>query len=183
MTKEISAQSYFEVYGITVDANINLKGFGMLLCVLFIWGVVIIGGSSFTFATTHQADAQMMDQGMMGQGLMHSNVVTNTTTSSTKTSSGIIVSIVKDAAEMTDKAYQPNPINIKVGDTIMWINRDSEMHTVTSGSGHDDTNEGMEFDSGPLTQGGIFTHTFKTVGVFNYFCHPHPWMVAKVIVK
>ena len=121
--------------------------------------------------------------GMMGQGMMmHSNTVTNTT-SETKTPSGIIVSIVKDAEEMTDKAYQPNPINIKVGDTITWINRDSEMHTVTSGSGHNDPNEGKEFDSGPLTQGGIFTHTFKTAGVFNYFCDPHPWMVAKVIVK
>jgi plastocyanin len=84
---------------------------------------------------------------------------------------------------MTDKAYQPNPINIKVGDTITWINRDSEMHTVTSASGPNDPNEGKELDSGPLTQGGIFTHTFKTTGVFSYFCDPHPWMVAKVIVK
>ena len=84
---------------------------------------------------------------------------------------------------MTDKAYQPNPVNITVGDTIKWINHDGEMHTVTSGSGYGDPNEGKEFDSRPLIQGGLFTHAFKTVGVFNYFCDPHPWMIAKVIVK
>jgi plastocyanin len=122
--------------------------------------------------------------GMMGNGMMmHSNIGTNTTASDTKTPSGIIVSIVKEAEEKTDKAYQPNPINIKVGDTITWINRDSETHTVTSGSGDNDPNEGKEFDSGPLKPAGIFTHTFKTAGEFNYFCDPHPWMVAKVIVK
>lgn len=144
---------------------------------LFTWLGIIFGQHSFLFATTHQAHAQMM-----GQGMMQSNIVTNTSAGN-KGLSGIIVSIVEDAAGMTDKAYQPNPINITVGDEITWINRDSEMHTVTSGSGHNDPNEGKEFNSGPLTQGEVFTHTFKTVGMFNYFCDPHPWMVAKVIVK
>jgi plastocyanin len=120
--------------------------------------------------------------GMMGPGTPYHNLITNTTLG-TKTPPGTIVSIVKNAAQMTDKAYQPNPINIKVGDTITWINRDSVMHTVTSGPGLNDPNEGKEFDSGLLTQGGIFAHTFKTAGVFNYFCAPHPWMVAKVIVR
>ncbi len=42
------------------------------------------------------------------------------------------ISIVAGAFRLTDTAYQPNPINIKVGDTVMWINDDSSTHTVTT---------------------------------------------------
>jgi plastocyanin len=172
-----------------------------VLVIVSIIGALLFGGLCVGFTSADKARAQMgpgmMGPGMMGPGMMgpgtigpgtigpgtpYPNLITNTT-SGTKTPSGIIVSIVKNAAEMSDKAYQPNLINIKVGDTITWINRDSVMHTVASGSGPNDPNEGKQFDSGPLTQGGTFTHTFKTAGVFNYFCAPHPWMVAKVIVK
>ncbi|HEX6282988.1 MAG TPA: hypothetical protein VFZ67_12235 [Nitrososphaera sp.] len=41
------------------------------------------------------------------------------------------VSIISGAFRLTDAAYQPNPINIKVGDSVMWINDDSSTHTVT----------------------------------------------------
>ena len=45
------------------------------------------------------------------------------------------VSIVQDAAYLGNKAVSPNPINIKVGDTITWTNDDIETHTVTSDFG------------------------------------------------
>ncbi|HZD34572.1 MAG TPA: hypothetical protein VE130_05160 [Nitrososphaeraceae archaeon] len=54
------------------------------------------------------------------------------------------VSIVPGAANLGDKAYSPNPINIKVGDTIRWTNDDTSdtpFHTVTSGTGPDDENK------------------------------------------
>lgn len=176
------------------SANTKTKLFMVSIAAMIILSAtMIVMAFRSSNMPVQKASAQMMGQqqppssstgGMMGNGMMmHSNIGTNTTTSDTKTPSGIIVSIVKEAEERTDKAYQPNPINIKVGDTITWINRDSERHTVTSGSGQNDPNEGKEFDSGPLTPGGIFTHTFKTAGVFSYFCDPHPWMAAKVIVK
>ena len=50
----------------------------------------------------------------------------------------INVSIVPGAATMGNKAFSPNPINIKVGDTITWTNNDDSsppFHTVTSGLG------------------------------------------------
>jgi plastocyanin len=43
----------------------------------------------------------------------------------------IQISIVSDATRLTNTAYQPNPINIKVGDTIQWTNDDTSPHTVT----------------------------------------------------
>lgn len=42
------------------------------------------------------------------------------------------ISIVSGAFRLTDTAYQPNPINIKVGDSVMWTNDDSSTHTVTT---------------------------------------------------
>ena len=41
------------------------------------------------------------------------------------------ISIVSGAFRLTDTAYQPNPTNIKVGDSVIWTNDDSSTHTVT----------------------------------------------------
>jgi plastocyanin len=98
-------------------------------------------------------------------------------------------SIVSGASTMGDKAYSPNPVNIKVGDTITWTNKDSVFHTVTSGTGPSDPSKGKEFDSGLsgpnalTTQGKTFSHKFMTAGEFPYFCEPHPTMVGKVVVS
>jgi plastocyanin len=50
---------------------------------------------------------------------------------SAQDSKTIQISIVSDATRLTNTAYQPNPINIKVGDTIEWTNDDTSPHTVT----------------------------------------------------
>ena len=91
------------------------------------------------------------------------------------------VAIVLGAALKRDKAYQPNPVNVKAGGTVVWTNDDTVAHTVTSGSGFNDQNLGREFDSGFL--GKSFSHIFFKPGDFPYFCEIHPTMVGKVIVK
>jgi plastocyanin len=45
-----------------------------------------------------------------------------------------VVSIVLEASVVRDKAYQPNPVKIKVGETIIWTNNDLTTHTVTEGN-------------------------------------------------
>ena len=45
------------------------------------------------------------------------------------------VAIVDGAALLRDKAYQPNPVNVKTGGTITWNNEDTVVHTVTYNSG------------------------------------------------
>ena len=96
---------------------------------------------------------------------------------------GIKVSIVRDAAYVGNKAFSPNPINIKTADTITWIDNDIETHTVTSGAGFNDHSIGKLFDSGILNYAQSFSHTFNTIGQFSYFCQFHPTMIGKVIVK
>jgi len=96
------------------------------------------------------------------------------------------VSIVSGASTLADKAFSPNPINVKVGSSVTWTNKDNVAHTVTSGTGPSDPNKGKEFDSGlsPLLgPGKTFSHTFKTAAEIPYFCQIHPTMVGKVAVS
>jgi plastocyanin len=83
-----------------------------------------------------------------------------------------VVSIVSNSGS---NSYNPNPIEIKVGDTVTWINDDSSAHTVTSSN--DST-----FDSDIMRRGETFTFTFDNVGEYPYFCTLHPSMVGTVIV-
>jgi plastocyanin len=73
------------------------------------------------------------------------------------------------------KSFSPNPIDVKVGDTVTWTNDHREGHTVTSTS--------SEFNSGDIQPGQTFRHTFDKTGSFDYYCVIHPSMVGKVNVS
>ena len=85
---------------------------------------------------------------------------------------GIIVSI---AGNSGSNSYNPNRIEINVGDTVTWINNDSSPHTVTSSND-------SAFDSDVLMRGETFSFTFDKEGEYPYFCTLHPSMVGTVIV-
>jgi plastocyanin len=77
------------------------------------------------------------------------------------------------AVEIKGFAFNPLTITISKGTTVTWTNSDSAPHTVTSDS----------FDSGRLSQGQTFSHTFDQSGTFEYSCTIHPTIVhGKVIV-
>jgi plastocyanin len=88
---------------------------------------------------------------------------------------GIILSIFGNSGQ---NSYNPNPIEIKVGDTVTWINNDSSSHTVTSSS--DDGN--ITFDSDVLRRGETFNFTFDQEGQYAYLCTLHPSMIGTVVV-
>jgi plastocyanin len=90
------------------------------------------------------------------------------------TEEGKVVSIVGNSGS---NSYNPNPIEIKVGDTVTWINNDSSPHTVTSSSSNDSS-----FDSGVLRRGEAFSFTFDKEGEYSYFCALHPSMAGTVVV-
>ncbi len=78
--------------------------------------------------------------------------------------------------EMKNFAFSPSTLTIKKGDTVVWTNRDSTQHTVTSDSG-------TELNSERLSQEETYSHTFNTQGTFSYHCTPHPSMNGKIIVQ
>jgi plastocyanin len=95
------------------------------------------------------------------------------------------VSIVLGASSLTNNAFQPNLIQVNVGDTVTWINNDSTQHTVTSGiNGVPDNN----FNSSPnfiplMAPGTTFSHKFTEVGEYPYFCALHQNMAGTVSVE
>lgn len=97
--------------------------------------------------------------------------------------STVSVSIVSGASTLTDTAFQPNPVNIKVGDTVTWTNDDNTIHTVIEGN--PSTGEDVEggFASDILGPGVTFEYTFNQTGTFEYYCNLHPNMVGTVVVS
>lgn len=81
-----------------------------------------------------------------------------------------------------DNSYSPNPIEIKIGQTVTWYNGDAISHTVTSGRlGNPD--EGSQFDSNAIIPNQYYSLAFDLPGEFRYYCIYHPSMVGDVIVK
>src|SRR5918992_51117 len=93
---------------------------------------------------------------------------------------GTSVSIVPGSSSLTTDAYQPNPVQVGVGDTVTWTNDDAQPHTATSGQNA--TPDGT-FDSSIMAPGATFEHTFTEAGEYPYFCLLHPNMVGTVSVS
>ena len=71
--------------------------------------------------------------------------------------------------------FSINVLTVPVGTTVTWTNQDTTMHTVTAVDG--------SFDSGYYGEGESWSFTFTEAGEYEYYCIPHPWMRAKVIVE
>jgi plastocyanin len=76
--------------------------------------------------------------------------------------------------DIRDFVFDEAEITIKKGTKVTWVNNDTAPHTVTDFDGG--------FDSGNLMPGDSWSFTFNDLGTFEYFCHHHPEMVAKITV-
>ena len=83
--------------------------------------------------------------------------------------------------ETADGCFIPSPVTIDIGETVTWENNDTAAHTATGGSAADGPS-GV-FDSSLIMAGSSFSHTFDSVGTYDYFCMVHPWMAGAVIVE
>lgn len=98
----------------------------------------------------------------------------------------ISAEITSGALNKSTDAYSPNPIEARVGDTVVWTNKDSTIHTVTSGNPTD----GADGQFGGTAEGpelvfanAQFQYTFDAAGEYDYYCTLHPAMVGKVTVS
>lgn len=89
--------------------------------------------------------------------------------------------------------YRPDPVEIQVGDTVVWTNDDNIDHTVTSGTQREQGVPGVEeggdarpdgvFDGTLATKGDTFEFTFEEPGRYDYFCAIHAGMTGTVEVS
>ena len=71
---------------------------------------------------------------------------------------------------MQDYSFNPESLNISVGDTVTWVNDGATSHTTTSGTvGAPDGN----WDSGTMAPGARYQHVFPAAGNFRYYCSFH----------
>jgi plastocyanin len=79
------------------------------------------------------------------------------------------------AISIEDYSFNPDPITVAVGTTVVWTNLDEVIHNVVSRDGL--------FTSPDLDPRQQFEYTFKKAGSFDYSCSIHPEMKGRVIVK
>lgn len=81
-----------------------------------------------------------------------------------------------DATPVTidDMKFTPASVQVNVGDTVEWTNKDVRDHTVVARDG--------SFNSGNLSKGETFRYTFKKTGTFPYACSLHPRMKGAITV-
>jgi plastocyanin len=72
-------------------------------------------------------------------------------------------------------AFNPATLNVQVGTTVTWINKDSVTHRVVSDTGL--------FSSGDLTTGMSYNYTFNQTGSYPYHCSIHPSMTGTIVVS
>ena len=72
--------------------------------------------------------------------------------------------------------FSPSEITINKGDSVTWTNNDPNAHTIVSDSGN-------ELNSGTISHGQSYSHTFNSTGTFSYHCSIHASMKGSVIVK
>jgi plastocyanin len=100
----------------------------------------------------------------------------NTTTSAAGTDGSTTTAAAGgDAVAIADYAFSPTPLTVAAGTTVTWTNADDFDHTTTADDG--------AWDSGPLSTGDPFEHTFEEPGTFAYHCDIHNFMQAEIVVE
>ena len=71
--------------------------------------------------------------------------------------------------------FNPSTMNVTVGTTVMWINKENATQNVVSDSGL--------FGSGNLTNGKSYNYTFNQTGTYPYHSSINPSMTGTIIVS
>jgi LPXTG-motif cell wall-anchored protein len=85
------------------------------------------------------------------------------------------IAAASGSVTIADFSFTPGTITINQGDTVTWNNNGPTPHSAKANDG--------SFDTGILKKGQSGSHTFDKAGTFSYFCQPHPFMKATVVVK
>ena len=81
---------------------------------------------------------------------------------------------------MVNDVFTPARIQVTLGTSVTWTNRDSVPHNVTLDPVVMTSSNSWE--SGLIYPGQSYTYTFTSRGTFHYYCQEHPDMTGTVIV-
>jgi len=82
----------------------------------------------------------------------------------------------RHVVEIRGMAFHPEVLELRRGDTVVWINRDIVPHTATA-------TRKAGWDMGSLLQGESGRYVPRRKGEEPYFCRLHPTMLGTLIVQ
>jgi LPXTG-motif cell wall-anchored protein len=85
------------------------------------------------------------------------------------------ISAASGSVTIADFSFTPGTLTINAGDTVTWVNNGPTPHSATATGG--------SFNTGILKAGQSASHTFAQAGTFSYYCQPHPFMKATIVVQ
>ena len=132
-----------------------------------------------TEASTAQAASTGEDSAEAGANDTSSNATT------TAAAAAATLTIPNGASVQGNPAYDPDPLTVKVGDTIAVENKDTTPHTVTNGKDATDPTMGKLFDTSIINAGdsGEIVAADLDPGEYPYFCSVHPYMTGTLTVQ
>ena len=96
------------------------------------------------------------------------------------------ITILTGASVQGNPNFDPPAGKVPLGNKVVWQNKDTTIHTATSGTGSSDTNSGKIFDTKFINPGSSSTPQdlkgVKVGDVVPYYCQVHPYMTAKLTV-
>jgi plastocyanin len=108
-----------------------------------------------------------------------------TPAATTTAAASATLTIPNGASVQGNPAYEPNPLTVKVGDTIAVENKDIAPHTVTNGKDATDPTMGKLFDTSIINAGDSAEIVAADLdpGEYAYFCSVHPYMTGTLTVQ
>jgi plastocyanin len=96
------------------------------------------------------------------------------------------ITILAGASVQGNPGFQPADSKVPLGSKVVWQNKDTTVHTATSGSGPSDPNSGKAFDTKMINAGAnsdpVDITNSKVGDVIAYYCQIHPYMTGKLSV-
>lgn len=96
------------------------------------------------------------------------------------------ITILSGASVQGNPNFQPADSKVPLGSKVVWQNKDTTVHTATSGSGASDSNSGKVFDTKMINAGSnsdpIEIKNAKVGDTIAYYCQIHPYMTAKISI-
>jgi hypothetical protein len=86
--------------------------------------------------------------------------------------------MTKHSISIASMKFNPSAISVLAGDTVVWTNNDTSIHTVTDDAG----GIGVPVDSNDIAAGATYERVYEVAGDYPYHCDKHPSMKGSVTV-
>ncbi len=93
------------------------------------------------------------------------------------TSATSVASTQHSAITIDNYKFHPAVLTVAKGTTVVWINKDDDVHTIKSKDGP------QTLQSRALETGARYGFTFDHPGTYHYICTVHPYMHGVIVVR